>query len=58
MDDRDRDEIRRRLRRYTAANTVSRETALAAMVRSGFLTPEGELTPEYGGPQPAIVDKA
>ncbi len=38
-----------RLREQTKKDTVSKEAALASLVRGGFVTPEGKLRPEYGG---------
>lgn len=44
-----RREIRQLIRDHTAKNIKSPEAAQASLVRRGVYTPQGDLTPEYGG---------
>ena len=39
------------MRAWTAKNTATPELAAASLQRSGILTEDGELAPEYGGPK-------
>ena len=41
--------IKQAIEAYTAANTVTREAARAALVREGIYTESGHLRPEFGG---------
>jgi hypothetical protein len=34
------------------------QSALATLVKAGFLTPEGDLAPEYGGPERRLEKSA
>jgi hypothetical protein len=44
--------IKDMIRRHTAANTVSKETARSCLIREGIYTNRGELAEEFGGPAP------
>ena len=46
--------IRELSQRHIAANTGTREAALASMERKGIYNPSGHLTPEYAQPQQVI----
>ena len=39
------------MKEWTAKNTATPELATASLQRSGILTEDGELAPEYGGPK-------
>ena len=39
------------MKAWTAKNTATPELATASLQRSGILTEDGELAPEYGGPK-------
>jgi hypothetical protein len=43
--------IKAMMQRHTAKVTVDAETALNSLVADGVYTPEGELTPQFGGPE-------
>lgn len=47
--------IRRLIQEYTKEHTKSPEAARAALIREGIYTAEGELMPQFGGPQPATT---
>ena len=49
MTDTQRAAIRAAISRQTEADTQTRDTARAALVRDGIYTPSGQLTREYGG---------
>lgn len=49
MDEKERAIIREALAKRTAEAAKSPEAAKARLVREGFYTPNGQLTPEYGG---------
>ncbi len=51
MTDQQRAAILKALKEQTEAHEASPLEARAFMLRSGVYTPEGELTPEYGGPE-------
>lgn len=36
---------------YTTANTASPQAARAALIKEGIYTTDGQLRPEYGGPE-------
>ena len=44
-------EIVEGMRAWTIKNTATPELATASLQRSGILTEDGELAPEYGGPK-------
>jgi hypothetical protein len=43
--------IKAMMERHTAKVTVDRQTAINSLVADGVYTPEGELTPQFGGPE-------
>lgn len=43
--------ILKALAEQTKRNTVSRETARAALIAEGIYTKEGQLRPKFGGPR-------
>lgn len=45
------------IKRSTARHTVSPEAARAHLVAMGISAPDGQLTPEYGGPPRSSGDK-
>jgi hypothetical protein len=45
------------IRRQTAANTKTQDAAQQTMIRNGFYTSDGKLTPEYGGKASAPMGK-
>ena len=45
------DRIVEGMKAWTAKNTATPELATASLQRSGILTEDGELAPEYGGPK-------
>lgn len=49
MDERERDIIRDALQKRIAEATNNPDKARARLVREGFYTAGGQLTPEYGG---------
>ncbi len=57
MTDAQRKAIQKILKRE-GARKVTRESALKRLIEGGFLTPSGELSPNYGGPEsPSHSDK-
>lgn len=43
--------IKAMMERHTAKVTVDRQTAINSLVADGVYTPDGELTPQFGGPE-------
>ena len=42
--------VKKAIWQKTISNMKNKSTAKAALVRDGFTTKSGDLTPEYGGP--------
>jgi len=46
-----REAIKAMMKRHTAKVTVDAETAFKSLVADGVYTPDGDLTPQFGGPE-------
>lgn len=51
MTDEERERIKKLLRDHTKRVCQSPETARRSLIDSGIYTEDGELAPEYGGPE-------
>lgn len=49
--DAEHEAIIQKIHSYTNAAIETRESAIAVLISEGFLYPNGELTPTYGGKQ-------
>lgn len=58
MTEQQRDALRRLIERHTRENASNRGMALAVLVKEGIATPEGRLTPEFGGAKRNGRDRA
>lgn len=44
--------VREAVNAKVARDNQDRKSARAALIRAGYLTPNGDLSPAYGGPEP------